>query len=399
MNPNFSNIKKVFNAYTLYVVLAIVVFGNIFLFPNLLNHKDIKLNDLSYLLNKEVEVLAAPFINQDEFVNTLFSDEQKVMDVEEKKENDGGIRGVDYINSEKVEEKAEGKGNESDSQSDQATIAIENIGQKETLTILEENTGETSEEKQETEEVVDENINVAEKSQVYNNERNADENLTDNVAIMENNNVDSMVNKESNAEMSSEESTPITNADTAINTIAAVDTLIDPVEENKTTSNETASDETITNINQENIPVEEIAITSNETRSEEINTNINQENIVTTENSGEEKGKTEDNPAFLRAVPEVNENTEEKQTEIISSDITTSNSENSNENVEETQEKKKAAHPYYLLILFIVLSSFIAGLVIFINKNYETFRQIYETSKSTYKIRHYLYSGYELLED
>ena len=63
MNLNFSKnmkeklIKKVFNAYTFYIVLGIIVFANVFLFPDLLNHSDIKLNDLSYLMNKQIEII------------------------------------------------------------------------------------------------------------------------------------------------------------------------------------------------------------------------------------------------------------------------------------------------------------------------------------------------------
>lgn len=42
--------KLLFNKYTVYVLLGILLCMNIILFPDLLNHKDIKLNDMSYLV-------------------------------------------------------------------------------------------------------------------------------------------------------------------------------------------------------------------------------------------------------------------------------------------------------------------------------------------------------------
>jgi hypothetical protein len=60
MNLNYENTLKnignvLFSKYVLYIFFPVVVFINIVLFPDLLNHNDIKLNDLSYLLpQKEI---------------------------------------------------------------------------------------------------------------------------------------------------------------------------------------------------------------------------------------------------------------------------------------------------------------------------------------------------------
>lgn len=45
--------RGVFKKYFLYVLLAVLIVVNIVIFPDLLNHRDIKLNDMSYLLPSE----------------------------------------------------------------------------------------------------------------------------------------------------------------------------------------------------------------------------------------------------------------------------------------------------------------------------------------------------------
>ena len=42
--------KVIFSKYFLYIFFPLLIFINMIIFPDLLNHSDIKLNDMSYLL-------------------------------------------------------------------------------------------------------------------------------------------------------------------------------------------------------------------------------------------------------------------------------------------------------------------------------------------------------------
>jgi hypothetical protein len=57
------NIKHIFKKNIIYIIFAIFIFLNIFCFPDLLNHKDIKLNDLSWTVHHSAEIL--PIATQD----------------------------------------------------------------------------------------------------------------------------------------------------------------------------------------------------------------------------------------------------------------------------------------------------------------------------------------------
>jgi hypothetical protein len=76
--------KNFFNKYTLYGFLAVVVIANLFLFPNLLNHKDMKFNDMSYLLNTESSIPVASKgdkVTVNNLVNATIDSEKEALPV------------------------------------------------------------------------------------------------------------------------------------------------------------------------------------------------------------------------------------------------------------------------------------------------------------------------------
>jgi hypothetical protein len=52
--------KTISKKYIIYGIFGVVLLMNIFLFPDLLNHEDIKLNDLSYIIPEVKTIEAAP---------------------------------------------------------------------------------------------------------------------------------------------------------------------------------------------------------------------------------------------------------------------------------------------------------------------------------------------------
>lgn len=81
-----SNYSFIFNTKTLYVATLSVIVMNIFFFPNLLNHPDMKLNDLSYLTHDTHSALynRLPDTNDNKQVETNTNENNE----EEKKEID-----------------------------------------------------------------------------------------------------------------------------------------------------------------------------------------------------------------------------------------------------------------------------------------------------------------------
>ena len=311
MNLNFSNIieekfiKKVFNAYTLYIVLGIIVFANVFLFPDLLNHSDIKLNDLSYLMNKHIDVTTIDKIEDSTEVENV------VNNVEQEKPKDDAVISETINTSDNVavnnqEETIKADIDSTQVNSEQDVVNVNPSEAKETLTILDDSSKI--------------NIDAADVASVR-EEASLEDNNKNEVIIAE----DKMTEE---IDSNTDQSVPAT---------------ID--------SNTNEGDGVVSNGN--------------------VADDKNSEKII--------NDKTEDQEAFLK-----NENLE------INVDTPSEDA---------MKNKRKLADFYYIILLFVLLSSFMLGFVMFIHKNYDLIKQTYNSTKSAYRIREYLYNGYELLED
>ena len=370
------SVKKVFNAYTIYVILAIVVFANLFLFPDLLNNRDIRINDMSYLIPNQQDIVSPPIqpvgenISEENNVNVMANSEV-IIDNPNNQENDTNIN-VD---------------NEKESQSKEKTSGS---GDPESKTPANENTNSNNEIKDSFVSADNHNSNT-ENVIIENNTINDTNNP--HVAVVSENNEEAITNSNTSNE-STKEKVEENNTDTNKDNSGLVEDNTKKTVEN--TNDNTEADSTSTSSipnNTENVEsnsndlIPTAGIDTNTITESNNDNNKETKNTEETSTKSEKTEENKDNENFLKATDEV-----------ISMDQNNSETQPSSED-SGREEIKTATRSYYLLILFVILSSLIAGFALFIHRNYNVFRQIYYSSKATYNIRDYLYNGYELLED
>lgn len=367
------SVKKVFNAYTIYVILAIVVFANLFLFPDLFNNRDIRINDMSFLIPNQQEIVSSPIqqvgenISVENNENSL-GDSEVIIDNQNNQENVPIVHNDNEKESLNKENTSESKDSESNKSADDNNNS--QIETKDSLVTADNNSSNSENLKNENN-----NLNETTSTPVSEVSENKEKGIN-------------------SSNDSTEEKTKNNNTDTTNKNFEVVEDNTKSVVE-KTNEN-TEADSSSTSSSPNNI--ENVESNSNDlTPTATIDTNTNTENNNdsnkepnNTENTSTKSEKAEenkDNEPFLKATDEV-----------ISIDQNDSETQPSSEDPGR-EEIKTAARSYYLLILFVILSSLIAGFALFIHRNYNVFRQIYYSSKATYNIRDYLYNGYELLED
>lgn len=86
--------KLVFSKYFVYIVLGVFVFINLLVFPDLLNHKDIKIHDMSYLIKPKESTNTSVAVENIQKVDSLdnkMEDKNVTPDITDKQETKAGV--------------------------------------------------------------------------------------------------------------------------------------------------------------------------------------------------------------------------------------------------------------------------------------------------------------------